>query len=359
MISLIVFLMVLGVLVMVHETGHFLMAKKLGVRAEKFALGFGPVLFKKQGKDTEYSIRALPLGGYVKLAGDSLEECKGNKYEYFAQAPGRRFWIIICGPLLNYILGFLFFWFIFCTGYPALTSKVGGLVEGLGAEAAGLKPGDRIVAVDQKQVALWEDLQEIVHSKKESDTVVLSIIRDGRQEEREVRIKETTTNDLLGQKRSVGLLGITAGQETVTMRHGPLASFGLALDKTWGLTTLTFKALFGMLTGKLSMKESVTGPLGIYYITSKAASMGIVALLHLVAVLSVSLAVFNILPFPVLDGGHILFLAVEKIRGKALSVKTERLIMQIGLSAIVTFALFVTYNDVVRLFGDKLSKIFQ
>lgn len=358
MISFLVFLFVLGVLIIVHEFGHFIAAKRIGVRVEKFSLGFGPQILAKKKKDTQYCVGAIPLGGYVKLAGDNLEEFKGKSFEYFSQPPGKRFWIIFFGPLLNYILGFLFFWLIFFVGYPTLTTKVGGLVDGFGAKEAGIQAGDRIIAVDGKGVDFWEDLQAIIQAQRETTSVNLSILRDNRQYSVDVNIREKKVDDLLGQKRSIGLLGITASDELVKVRHGILRSFVLGLNKTWDLTALTYKALWRMVTGKLSIRESVTGPLGIFYITSKAVTLGIIAILHLVAVLNVSLSIFNLLPLPVLDGGHILFLAIEKIRGRTLGLKAERLITQIGLSLIVTLAVIVTYNDLAKFFGDKISKFF-
>jgi len=359
MISLLIFLFILGILIIVHEFGHFIAAKKMGVKVEKFSLGFGPQIVAKKKNDTQYSIAAIPLGGYVKLAGDNLEEYKGNSYEYFFQAPGKRFWIIFFGPLLNYILGLLFFWFIFFVGYPTLTTKVGGLIDGLGAKEAGIQVGDKIIAVDGKKVDYWEDLQKIIQAKKEATKVGLSILRNNQELKIAVNIREKKVDDLLGQKRSVGLLGINASDEIVKLRHGFFASFLLGLNKTWGLTTLTYKAIWRMITGQLSMRESVTGPLGIFYITSQAASLGIIAVLHLIAVLSVSLAIFNLLPLPILDGGHILFLGIEKIRKRTLGIKTERIITQIGLTVIVSLAILVTYNDILRFFGDKISKLFR
>lgn len=359
MIGLLVFILVLSILIVVHEFGHFIMAKRVGVKVEQFSLGFGPKLFKKTAKDTEYSISAIPLGGYVKLAGDNMEEYKGENNEYFSQPPGRRFQIIFFGPFLNYVLGFLCFWLIFFTGYPTLTTKVGGLLEGFGAKKAGIYVGDKITAVDGKKVAYWEDLQKIIQSKKTQTEVLLTIVRDDKELNIEVPIREKQMQDVLGESKNVGLLGITPFDELVIVRHGFLQSFFLGVSKTWELTALTFKGLWRIIIGKLSVRESVTGPLGIFYITSKAASMGVIAVIHLIAVLSVSLAIFNILPLPVLDGGHIFFLAIEKVRGKALSVKTERIITQIGLSVIVSLAILVTYNDVLRFFGDKISKFFQ
>lgn len=359
MIALIIFLFILGILIIVHEFGHFIIAKRIGVKIEKFSLGFGPQVFARKKEGTEYSLSVIPLGGYVKLAGDNLEECKGRPYEYLSQAPGRRFWVIFFGPLLNYCLGFLCFWFIFFVGYPTLTTRVGGLLDGFGAKDAGLQVGDKIIAVDGRKVEFWDDLQKVIQEKKEAVTVRLSILRNKQEKTMDVRIRQKSLDDQLGQKRSVGLLGITPYDEIVKVKHGFLASFFLGLNKTWGLTVITYKALWRMLTGKLSIRESVTGPLGIFYITSKAASLGFIALIHLIAVLSVSLGIFNLLPLPVLDGGHIVLLAIEKIRGKYLSLKAERIITQIGVTLIITLAILVTYNDLNRLFADKIAGFFM
>ncbi len=360
MLGLLVFLFILGILIVVHEFGHFIVAKRVGVRVEQFSLGFGVKIFGRKIKETEYSVNAIPLGGYVKLAGESLEDCKGASDEYMSKSVLQRGLIIFFGPLLNYLLGFLCFWLIFFAGYPTLTAKVGGLVEGLGAKDAGIQVGDKIIAVDERPVVFWEDLQSAVQAKKTKEKVLLSLLRSGREYKIEVRLREKEVRDPLGQKRNVALLGITPFlDEFVKIRHGPWQSLVLSMNKTGELTVMTYKALFMMITGKMSLRQSVTGPLGIYYITSKAASMGLIAVLHLIAILSVSLAIFNLLPLPVLDGGHILFLAIEKIRGKRLSIKAEHIITQAGLTLIILLAVFVTYNDLVRFFGDKIAKFFK
>jgi len=355
MISLIVFIVTLGLLIIVHECGHFIAAKWMGVRVEKFSLGFGPQLIKKKKNNTEYYINAIPLGGYVKLAGDNLEECKGAKDEYFSKPPGKRFWIIFFGPLLNYVLGFLFFWLIFFAGYPTLTTRVGGVLDGYGAKDAGIMAGDRITAVNGMKVLFWEDLQDIIQAKTNEAKVTLSILRDNKKQELSVSVKEKKFYDPFGEARNVGLLGITPYyDEIVKVRHGFWESFFLGAKKTRQLTALTYKGLWRMLRGKLSVRESVTGPLGIFFLTSHAAGAGIIAVLHLIAVLSISLGIFNLIPFPVLDGGHILFLGIEKIRGKTLSLKIENFITRIGVTVLVSLAVIVTYNDIVRVFGDKI-----
>lgn len=359
MISFIIFLVIFGILIIVHEFGHFLLAKMQGVRVERFSVGFGPRLLKKKKNHTEYSLSLIPLGGFVKLAGDSLDEYKGKPDEYFSKTPGQRALIIAFGPILNYALGFLCFWLIFFAGYPTLSTKVGSVLDGYGAKIAGINAGDKIIAVDGQNVRDWEDLQKAIQLRKEESRVLLDLLRDGKPLKIEVKIQEKQLDDILGQKRTVGLVGIAPADEIIKVRNGFFKSFSLSLNKTWDLTRITYKAIWRMVTGALSIRESVTGPLGIFYITSKAASLGITAVLHLIALLSVSLAIFNLLPLPVLDGGHLFLLLVEKIRGRGLGPKADQVITRIGLTLIVTLALFVTYNDIARFFGDKILKFFK
>ena len=358
MFSFLIFLFILSILILVHEFGHFIIAKRIGVRVEQFSLGFGPVLFKRKKKDTEYSLSIFPLGGFVKLAGDSLEEYTGKPDEYFSKPPGKRFWIIFFGPLLNYLSGILFLWFIFFAGYPTLTTKVGALIDGFGAKSAGIKIGDKITAIDGKKVEYWEDLQRIIYSKKSADYVSVSLLRENKELSVSVRIREQQLKDQIGRERKFGLLGITPFSEVVKVKHGFFKSFILGVNKANDLTVMTYKAIGLLITGNLSMRESMTGPLGIFFITSQAASLGFIAILHLMAVLSLSLAIFNLLPLPVLDGGHIAFLGLEKIRGKTLSLKAEQAVNKIGVTFIMFLAVLVTYNDIVKNFGDKIAKFF-
>ncbi|MDD2680460.1 MAG: RIP metalloprotease RseP, partial [Candidatus Omnitrophica bacterium] len=305
MLGLAIFLFILSVLIVVHEFGHFIIAKKIGVRVEQFSLGFGKVLFRKKKSGTDYTVSAVPLGGFVKMAGDNLEEYSGKPDEYFSQAPGKRFWIIFCGPLLNYVLGILLFWMIFFIGYPTLTTKIGGLIDDFGAKQAGLQAGDVITAIDGRKTETWEDIQKVIYTRKTAEAVDVSFLRLGKESTVNVRLKEKVLENQIGQKRKVGLLGISPFNEVIKVRHGFFKSFGLGLRKSWDLTVMTYAALGRLVTGRLSMRESMTGPLGIFFITSKAAQLGVVAILHLMAVLSISLAIFNLLPLPILDGGHI------------------------------------------------------
>jgi len=356
MIGLIIFIFILSLLIIVHEFGHFIAARRNGVRVENFSLGFGPQIFKKKKHGTEYSLSLFPLGGYVKMAGDSQLEYQGKDDEYLSKSIGRRFQIIFFGPFLNYILGFLFFWCIFFVGYPSLTNKIGGLIDGYGAKEAGLAIGDKIISVDGKKVDLWEELQLQIQKRKVKESVELEVVRDNQELKFKVLIKDKVVGDILGAKRSLGIIGISPFDETVEVRHGFFESAYLGFKKTIDLTILTYRGLWRLVSGKMSMRDSMAGPLEIFFITSKTAKLGIVAVMHLIALLSVSLAIFNLLPLPILDGGHIFFLGLEKLRKKALGIKAERVINNLGFTLMITIALLVTYNDIVRNYGEKISK---
>lgn len=356
--SFLIFLAVLGILIIVHEFGHFIAARRTGVKVEKFSLGFGRQVLKKKIGDTEYSISLIPFGGYVKLAGDSREEYKGSKNEYLGRSPFERAKIVLFGPLFNYILGFLCFWAVFSAGYPVLTTKVGGLIDGFGAKESGILAGDKIIAIDGEKVENWEELQKSIQPKQPGSSIAVLILRDNQEQKIDVKVKERESPDPFSKKRKVGAIGIMPKDEIIKVRHNIAEAFILSIERTWQLTVMTYKAFWYMAAGRISLRQSVTGPIGMFYITSQAASYGIIPLLNLIALISINLAILNLMPFPVLDGGHIALLALEKIRGKALGIKVERILTQAGMAMIITLALAVTYNDVLNFFGDKISKLF-
>ena len=352
-----IFIIVLSVLVLVHEFGHFIVAKRTGVRVEQFSLGFGPQIFGWKKANIEYTICAIPLGGYVKLAGDNPEEFKGKPDEYLAKSIGQRARIIFSGPLLNYILAFLCFWLIFFLGFPNLTCRVGGLVENFGAEQAGIQVDDKIFAIDGQDVEIWQDLQKIIQNKLENQVVSISILRNNQELQIPVRIKQEKIATIWGEKKTIGLIGIKPASEFVKIRYGLVKSFFIGGTRLFYFTWLTLKSLVWMILGKVSFRQSVTGPLGIFYITREAALLGIVPLIQVIAIISMSLAIFNLLPLPLLDGGHLLFLLIEKIRRRRLSNRTEKVITQMGFSIIILLIISVFYNDLLRydVFG-KISK---
>ncbi len=360
LLSLIYFLIVLGILVLVHEFGHFITAKKLGVRVERFAIGFGPKLWSIKKGETEYLICAIPLGGYVKMAGDEPgENIKGHEWEFLSRSVFDRFKILLAGPLLNYILAFLIFSIIFMFGSPTLTNEVGSLFKDYPAEKQGILVGDKILSIDGKNVKYWEDLTEIIHTHT-AGPMKLSIERAGKISEKEITPIVREMKDIFGKSTRIALIGIAPSQKIEKVRYGFISSFYMGFKKLIQLTYITYKALWSVLTGSLSVKESMTGPIGIFVITGEAAKMGLIYLFHLMAILSASLAIFNLLPFPVLDGGHIFFLALEKIMGKPLPMKTQEIVTNIGISLLILLTIFIFYNDIIK-FGvvDKVLKLFK
>jgi regulator of sigma E protease len=352
---ILIFIIVLSILIFVHEVGHFIVAKRMGVRIEQFSLGFGPQIFSWERNGTRYMICAIPLGGYVKMAGDNPEEFQGKPDEYLAKSAGQRAGIVFSGPLLNYALAFLCFWLIFFLGVPNLACRVGELLDNFGAQEAGVEVGDKILAVDGQEVKIWQDLQEIIMKKVEADIVRLSILRDTQRLEIPVQIKQEKIDTIWGESKTIGLIGIRPADEFIKIKYGLIESFFVGGGKLFYLTGLTLKSLLWMVLGRLSFRDSVTGPLGIFYVTREAAHLGIVPLIQVIAIISMSLSIFNLLPLPVLDGGHLLFILIEKIRGRRLSIRTERVVTQIGMSIIILLVIFVFYNDLLRY--DVFGKV--
>ena len=361
MISLVSFIIVLSILVIAHEFGHFIAAKRMGVRVEKFSIGFGPELAGITRAETRYSVSLIPLGGYVKLAGEtSAEGIKGEKWEYLSRTVGERARIIFAGPLLNYILAFLIFSSVFMAGSPALTSKIGKILPGYPAESSGLREGDRILNINGKDVIYWEDVTKIVHTSKNQEMKLLVKRDDIGIMSIMVTPKLQDMKTIFGSRKNISIIGITPADEVVYVKYGFIKSIYMGAEKLWALTYITCRALWASITGAIPVKESMTGPIGIFYITGQAAKLGLVYLLQLMGVLSASLAIFNLLPVPVLDGGHILFLMIEKLKGRPVSIKVQENITQAGMSLLIVLMAFVFYNDIMR-FGifEKIAHLWK
>jgi len=356
--SIIVFIIVLSVLVVVHEFGHFIMAKRCGVRVEAFSLGFGPKIVGIRRGDTEYRICAIPLGGYVKMAGENVtDKPTGAKWEFLSKSVGERFKIVISGAFLNYILGFVIFSLVFMIGIPIQqdVNRIGSLMRGYPAAEAGLQAGDAIIAVDGRKTQTWEELVKIIYKKTEG-TLQLKVKRDAQILKVDLKPR-VEKKFILGGGKEVALIGIRPEHDL--QKYSFFQSIKMGGQKLINLTTLTFKVIGGMITGKHSLRE-LTGPVGIFMITGEMASLGFVYLLNFIGFISASLAIINVLPIPVLDGGHILFLAIEKIRRKPLSFKAQETASQIGLFALITLTIFVFYSDFIK-FGiiDKVLGLFK
>lgn len=360
LLSLVYFIAVLSVLVLAHEFGHFITAKRLKVHVQIFSLGFGPKLWSMKKDETEYRISAIPLGGYVKMAGDEpTERLEGKSHEFLSRSVGDRAKIIFAGPVLNYILAFVIFSVIFMFGSPTMTTEVGGFLKDYPAEKAGILIGDKILTVDGKGVKYWEDMTALIHSHAAGPVKIL-LDRNGSLIEKDITPIVRKTKDIFGKEVTIALIGISPSQKIESVKYGFLASLGMGANKLLTLTAVTYKALWAVITGSLSVKESMTGPIGIFVVTGQAAKMGLIYLFHLMGILSASLAIFNLLPLPILDGGHILFLAIEKVRGKPMSLKTQEVIANIGVAFLILLTIVIFYSDIVK-FGvvGKIMGIFR
>ncbi len=365
--SLIVFLIILSILVLVHEWGHFITAKKCGVNVEQFSLGFGPKLFSRVHDGTEFCLCAIPLGGYVKMSGDEREKCKGTKDEYFSQSVGNRSLIVLMGPVVNVVLAFVCFWAVFMLGYVDMEASgkkvapyVGQVVANSPSEKAGLKTGDKILKIDDTVINHWPDLQDYVTS---STTPELSVLIERNQQSMVLKIKpnEVKQKDIFGREHNtrrigVGPVQIKDNSDVVIVRYGPIGALRRAFEEIIDISGKTYKALYEMCIGLRSPKEAM-GIVGMFFVIKFALTISFSFLLHIVGVISLSLAIFNLLPLIPLDGGHLLLLAIEKIRGKALSLKTDVTITRIGFGLIMTLAAFVFYVDFERI--GVFEKIFQ
>lgn len=351
MTTLLATIFVLGVLIFFHELGHFLVAKKSGIRVERFSLGFPPKLIGKKIGDTEYCISWIPLGGYVKMAGEDPDEkeLEGKPWEFMSKPVHTRALVIFAGPAMNFILAILIFWgVIFFAGKHEIhedTNQIGLVAPGGPADEAGIKPGDRIISINGIEVTTFREMAEIIREQVEKP-VEITWTRYGEQYTAMITTFKDRILDEKGEIKYIGKIGIGASYTTVKV--GFFRSLLDGIDTSIFILVETIKFIIGLITGTASIKL-VGGPIFIAQVAGQTAKAGIVSLLSFMALLSVNLSLINVLPIPVLDGGHLLFLGIEKIRGKPLSLKQRAAMQQIGFAFLILLIIFITYNDFLRL----------
>ncbi|MFP4016134.1 MAG: RIP metalloprotease RseP [Halanaerobiales bacterium] len=353
MLTAISFIVVLGILVFIHEFGHYLTAKLVGIRVEEFALGFGPKLISTKKGETVYSIRGIPLGGFCKMTGETLpdenmsEEEKAIYYEtkeegrtFDQKSPWQRFLVIFNGPLMNFVLAMLISSLIlFIYGLPieGVNSNVmGDIVPGTPAAEAGLRVGDKVLEINGQEVEDWDDL---VTAIKESDGSKLNfvVMRNGQK----ITLEITPIEDMDSQPY-IGIVG-----ETINRDVGLFEALKLGFISTFNYIKNFVTAIISMISGDIP--GDVAGPVMIASMVGQAAHIGIKSLLNLTFILSVNLGLLNLLPVPALDGGHIFFIIIEIIRGKPLNPEKQNLINLIGLSLLMILMLFVIFVDLRRI----------
>ena len=358
MVAALASLFILGLLVVVHEFGHFVAARWAGVRVLRFSVGFGPRLFTWTRGETEYAVSAIPLGGYVKMAGENRTEQTAQPGEYFGKPVRTRAAIVFAGPLVNYLVALLGLWVMFVTGFPELLPVVGKVIDHMPAQAAGLQVEDRVLAINDEMIRTWEQMTKRIYSSP-NQPLTLSLQRGEAITTVTVTPKSKAITDPFGRTKMVGLIGISPSGEFQASRVGPIAAIGRTFHQQNEWIGQTFLSLWSMATGKISMRDSVTGPIGIIFLTSEAVRLGWAPLLSLVSLFSLSLAIFNVFPIPILDGGHLLFLTIEKLRGRPVSTTIQERSAQVSFVLLITLIILICVNDVSR-FGliDKFKSLF-
>jgi regulator of sigma E protease len=426
--TLLAFLFVLGVLIFVHVLGHFMAARRVGVKVLTFSLGFGPKLLKVQRGDTEYCISAIPLGGYVKMAGESPEDPRsGAPDEFMSKTKWERFQILIMGPVMNILLAVVVLAIVLAQGaeVPAFEDKsplLGAVERGSVAERAGLQKGDRLLTVDGDEVPTWRDVDMAIAMNPNRDITItfdrsgqtqsvtvrpmargdfemgdIGVLPDvspnvrsvvsgdpadragikpgdvvvavngermifarhlaeaisrngGRQIELLIRrdnaeLKVPVTPEQRGDK---GLIGVSISEETRTFKPGPLEAVRLSVEQNIVSSGLIFRTLGGLFTGATSVRQ-LQGPVGIAQLSGESAQAGWVALLSLMAVISLNLGLLNLMPVPVLDGGHILIMALEGVARRDFSMQVKEKMLLAGFVVLMMLMVTVIYNDLTRV----------
>lgn len=340
----VLFIPVLGVLVFIHEFGHFLAAKWAGVRIERFSLGFPPRLFGKRIGETDYCISAVPLGGYVKMAGmidESLDtKIEGHPWEFMSKPVWKRAIVIAAGPLMNVFLAlFVLTALYFFYGVRETTTTIDQVIVDSPAAAIGLQSNDKILMVDGKNISMWEEVTTIINPNVGKE-IVIEWARNGER----MRAAVIPCLDTLKNR---GLLGVVPKQRNQRLGFQDAATRSYA--DAWAMTQATFHFIGQLFVGKESAREGLAGPLVMAKIVGQAAQRGFDVMLILTAFISLQLAILNILPIPVLDGGHLLFLLLESILRRPVSLRIRVMVQQLGMAFLLVLMVFVLFNDVQKL----------
>ena len=345
------FVVVLGIMIFCHELGHFLVAKYFGVKVLKFALGFGPKIVGKQVGETEYSIRYFPLGGFVKMLGED-EETKELSPEDEARSfsnkhPLKRMAIAGAGPVFNLVLAFFLYWgLFFFSGTYVSSTEIGQVTPGSPASRAGLLKGDIIRSVQGKEIEDWFEIKEIV-SDKAGVPIQVTVERENELVTVTV-VPEASTQKIFKQEIKVALIGVVSSGKFTKVDFGLLGAMKEAALETWNWIVRLCKFIVKLFTGDLSIKM-LGGPITIGQMTGEAAKVSFLALIQLMAIISINLGILNLFPIPILDGGLIIFLFVEILLGKPISIKKRELAQKVGLSLLIILMAIVFYNDIARL----------
>jgi regulator of sigma E protease len=364
---LVPFLFVLTIVVFFHELGHFLVARWAGVKVLTFSLGFGPELIGFNDRHgTRWKISAMPLGGYVKFFGDDTEASTPSSEalasmtdeervgSFHHKKVGRRAAIVAAGPIANFILAILIFTGLFTFyGKPSTTARVDKVEVGSAAAAAGFQVGDVVTSINGEAIDSFSDMQRIV-GMNAGDKLSFTVKRAASTVQLEGTPELKEVKDPFGNVHRIGVLGITRATspgDVTTEPVNPATALWLGVKETWFVIERTLAYIGGVFTGR-EAADQVGGPLRIAQISGQVATIGMAALIQLAALLSISIGLLNLFPVPLLDGGHLLFYAVEAARGRPLSDRAQEMGFRIGLGLVLMLMVFATYNDILHLAGS-------
>jgi regulator of sigma E protease len=358
------FLFVLTIVVFFHELGHFFVARRCGVRVLVFSVGFGPELFGFTDRHgTRWKVAAIPLGGYVKFFGDEnaasvpdaaavagMTEAE-RRESFFHKPVAQRMAVVAAGPIANFLLAIVIFAGIFMFyGKQTTSARVDSVQAGSAATAAGFQPGDLIVAIDGRPIESFSDMQRIVSSRA-GQKLEFVVDRGGARQTLTAVPALKEVKDNFGNVHRIGVLGISrsmAPGDVKVHKVGPLDAIVMGVGETWFVIERTMSYLSGVVVGRESA-DQLGGPIRIAQVSGQVATAGMVALIHLAAVLSVSIGLLNLFPIPLLDGGHLLFYLIEAIRGRPLSERAQEMGFRIGLAIVLMLMIFATFNDILHL----------
>jgi regulator of sigma E protease len=345
----------LGVLIVFHEFGHFLLAKLSGVGVLTFSVGFGPKLWVKKKGETEYALSAFPLGGYVKMVGeDPEEEVKAVDLErsFAHKSLLKRTAIVAAGPGFNLLLAVFLLMIVFLFyGVPVLSNLIGAVEPESPAAQAGLQKGDRIVAVDGQAVTAWDDLSSKI-KQSAGRSLDLRVQRSGEELAMTVEPRKREVKNIFGELKEDWMIGI--GSQVSIEKGDPGLAISKAFVQTYEYSKLTLIGLYKMITREVSPRN-LGGPILIAQMAGQQAQEGIGSFLAFLAVLSINLGVLNLLPVPVLDGGHLFFFAIEAIIGRPVSIKYREKAQQVGIFLLLLLMIFAFANDIFRLFEKPVG----
>jgi regulator of sigma E protease len=363
--NVIVFLMVITVLVFVHEWGHFWVARKNKVRVEVFSIGFGPEIFGWNDKfGTRWKFSAIPLGGYVKMFGEGAEDPDDDEApvlteqdkaaSFHFKSIGQRAAIVAAGPIVNFIFAiFLFAVLAGVIGTATPLAGVGQVLEKSAAHDAGFLPGDKIVSINDEEIKYFDDLRRIVSANPEQKLSFL-IERKGDIQTLIAIPEKMIKKNQEGTEETYGKLGVGPDPNQAEFeRQGPVSALWYGTQRTYYVSINILTTVGGMIAGQRSSDE-LAGPIGIAKIVGEVAQLGVDKVIFVMAMLSISLGLINLFPVPMLDGGHLAFYAIEAVLGRPLGAKAQEYGFRFGLVLVMMLFVFVTWNDLVRMFSDTV-----